>query len=219
MSAAGRVLAVLLAEAQRWPSGVPPEERICEYLAGCRRDGVLIGGYLVGLRRDGARVAWCAAVQGWAAAQAEAGEPWCAGALELVRALEAQGAATIFRQRICAGGRHDLLLPGAIVHYTRGDPRRGLGHVERLISATAAGYRSAGGNEGGAIRVDAGPVAYSHPRLRGFTSPHVSIEVEDVSIEVEDVPLETDPERPALLPLAPDWELMAEETRRLVLAR
>lgn len=166
-----RALAVCLAEAKRWGSQPVPASRVAEYLRGCERNGQGIGDWLVRQHLSGTSMSFCAAAQGWAerqaAAQGDQLPPWRAGARETERDAKAgRRGRWLPRENVLAG---ELPPAGALAVYTRGDPAKGLGHVERVIEATADGYRSVGANEvGGRWVIDTAQLPYTHARLLGF---------------------------------------------------
>lgn len=146
-----------LAAGVREVPGVGASPRIVEYLAGCERDGRVIGSCL---RSD--EIAWCAAAASWCCARAAVeGEDlphrWRVSVRELwADALErgtARGAEVI------RAGSY-VPQPGDLAILTRGGPAvgsgptafaksAGLGHVGRVASWVAGGtYQSLDGNHG-----------------------------------------------------------------------
>lgn len=222
-----RALAVALAEAQRWGSKRPPTDRVAEYFGGCERDGVVICGWLAEQVRAGVAHSHCAAALGWCEAQAaEPGDvlpPWRAGAREIERDAKAgRRGRWVPREAALAGYRPP---PGAVVVYWRQSERSGLGHVERVVEATAEGYRSIGANEAaGAWYLDTKPQPYAHAQLLGFV---VDDEQPD---RVSDppsspAPAEVEPPitvgewerlRPNLIPLEVDWDQFERDRRAAV---
>lgn len=166
-----RALAWCLAEAARWGDRPVPPERVGEYLSGCERQNQCIGAPLAEQVLKGVKVSFCAAAQGYAEHRTflsgDARPPWRAGAREIERdALAGRRTQWISAARARAG---EVPPPGALAVYWREPQKQGYGHVERVIEATADGYRSVGANEaGGRWFVDSTLVPYTHPKLLGF---------------------------------------------------
>jgi hypothetical protein len=148
---------------------------VAQYLRGCERSGSPgLGAWLASERLRGKAISFCAAARGFAErAAAEPGEtlpPWRAGARELMRDAQSGRSG---RWVAAADMRPGLRpAPGSVVVYWRVRPDAWQGHVETLIEATEAGYRSVGANErGGRWYIDAAPVSWRHERLLGFVVP------------------------------------------------
>lgn len=170
-----QVLAWCQREAEFWSGKPVAPERVAEYLAGCERNGANIGHWLGEQIRKGVRVSFCAAARGFAEREAarEMGKlqsfcpPWRAGAREIMRDAQAGRRGVWVPARDARDGYRPP--PGSAVIYWRESPQSWKGHIETLIEATDAGYRSIGANErGGRWWADVEPVAYEHPQLLGF---------------------------------------------------
>ena len=228
-----RALQVALEEAEHWQGAPVPKERVALYLSGCTRDGAPnLGRWLAHERLSSIQVYFCAAALGWCESIAAVGDderpPYRAGAKEVMRDAIAgrRGGVWVPASEARQGYRPP---PGSAVVYWREDPKSWKGHVERLIEATDAGYRSVGANErGGRWYIDVDPVSYDHPRLLGFCvedgdwAPLVPTdeseagpELDSRAYDVADVDVDVILARGATV--APHWEAMRAERDRLIL--
>jgi hypothetical protein len=226
-----RALEVQLAEAEAWAGAVVSDDRVATYLRGCEREGAPgLGSWLATQRGNGKRVAWCASARGWAESEAHQGErvpPWRAGARELKRDAQEGRRLGGWVPGVDAQEGRYVPPPGSLVIYWRGSPGSWQGHAETVVSATAEGYRSIGGNErGGRWWIDQDLVRYSHPRLLGFISEEDYDRDLDTMATYSAKPLTPPPDLydedddappvPRLVQLEPDWTAIRESVRQTV---
>ncbi|MDX1526997.1 MAG: hypothetical protein R3337_00130 [Gammaproteobacteria bacterium] len=187
MTLGERALDWCLTEAESWGDRQVSEKRLCDYLIGCERDGSdALGKWLANKESatPGRDFSFCAAAQGCAEDRVRLPDeelpPWRAGALEIMR--DAQAGRRPGEQWRPLAEVIDLGLPpppGAIAVYSN-TASSWRGHVERVIGASATGYRSVGANENNGRWVvdrverrygDAGGDGVQRLRLEGFIVP------------------------------------------------
>ncbi len=172
-----RALDFCLAEAERCGQEPVSLERRMKYFSGCvALSGAPNGAPLIQMLAAGKRVAFCAAAQGFAEKQvAQPGEelpPWRSGA-QLVEFDAVRGNRPGQRfQNLEATLRDEAWPhPGAIAVYHNNQSST-RGHVERVIEASAAGFRSVGANENaGRWHVDDELVDYRDASRADGTQP------------------------------------------------
>lgn len=145
--------------------------RHADYLRGCEREGNNIGNWLADTLLTGQWFDFCAAFCGFCESKAATGgdakSPWRAGALEMMHDCQ-RGNRPGMVWRSAAQARDELVKPGAIAVFIRGN--QGKGHVERVIRAEQGGYWSVGANEGGRGLIRVEFTEYSHYQLAGFAA-------------------------------------------------